>query len=128
MGRKLDADILAWALDLMGFARRSGYSSINAVERILRDPGVSTGTSDHKVLWFPRNRRISKISKAMHQIDRIDQICLIVESGALMDDDNRIFTMKDLAKNSTLSVGSARDRAKKAKRKLNFIISNPVAH
>jgi hypothetical protein len=128
MGRKLDADILAWALDLIGFARRSGFSGINAVERILRDPGISTGGSDHKILWFPRNRRISKISKAMHQIDRIDQICLIVESGALMDDDNRIFTMKDLARNSTLTVGSARDRAKKAKRKLNFIISNPVAH
>jgi hypothetical protein len=128
MGRKLDADILAWALDLIGFARRSGFSGINAVERILRDPGISTGGSDHKILWFPRNRRISKISKAMHQIDRIDQICLIVESGALIDDDGRVFTMKDLARNSTLTVGSARDRAKTAKRKLNFIISNPVAH
>ena len=122
MSRKLDKDIEEWAADLMNNIHKCGFSGINAVEKILRDPGISTKGSNHRVHWWPKNRRISRMSKAMHQIDKISQICLIVDSRAIMSDDGNIFTKYDLAKNSSLEVRRFNDYRKKAKAKLSVVL------
>ena len=122
MSRKLDADIKEWATDVMRHVHKSAFSGINAVERILRQPGNSTKGSNHRVLWWPRNRRISKMSKAMHQIDSVSQVCLIINAELILNDDNTIFSFRDLAKNSSLTVGRARGYVTKSKRKLRKIL------
>jgi hypothetical protein len=104
MSRKLDGDISEWARDIVDSSHMSGFSGINVVEKILRDPGFSTGGSRHRVHWWPRTRNIAKMSKAMHQIDKLSQICLIIDSGYVLTDDGLIFDKHKLAKSSSLTV------------------------
>ena len=118
----LDSLIDEWAADLMRHVHRGGYSGINAVERILKDPGISTKISGHVVLWWPKTRRIAKMSKAMHQVSPIEQIVLVVDSGHLLNDDRSVFTKAHLAKNSSLEVRRFNDFRKKAKAKLSSIL------
>lgn len=122
MSRKLDGWIAEWAMSIVRDSRRSGYSGINVVERILRDPGISTRGSNHRVLWWPRNHRIAKMSKAMHQIDKVSQIVLIIDAGCIVNDDGTIFTKHDLARNSSVGVRRFNEMRKISKRKLSRIL------
>ena len=122
MGRKLDGDISEWASDVVYELRKSGLSSINVCERILRDPGISTDHSKDIVLWWPRNATCAKIGRAMHQIDAISRVCLIVNSGHIMKSDGNSFNNKDLAKCSSLTVTDINRRIKKAKLKLAKVL------
>ena len=118
----LNSDIDLWAKDIVNSSHISGFPGINAVERILKEPGIATDGSKHRVLWWPKNKRIAKMSRAMHQIDPISQVCLIVDSRNLMKEDGNSFTLNDLKKNSSLSMGEIRRRIKESKRKLREIL------
>lgn len=115
---RLDGLIAEWAEDVVNRCHLSGYYGINVVEKILRDPGRSTKGSQHRVLWWPRNKRTAKISKLMHQIDVVSQICLIVAHGGLLKDDGNVFTKHDLAKSSSVNVRRFNGLVKNAKSKL----------
>ena len=115
MSRKLDADIQEWAQSVMDDAGCSNLSGINVVERILRDPGRSTDTSPHRVHWWPKNRRLAKMSRLMHRIDKTSQICLIIDAGVIRHDDGTVFKAKDLKNCSSLSVTDIRGRIRAAK-------------
>jgi hypothetical protein len=119
---KLDDDLREWTGCVVEEVDKSGYSGINAVERILRDPGFSTGGSQHRILWWPKNRRMAKMSRAMHRIDSISRICLIVEYGPLKKSDDTAFTVRDLKLNSSLSIGEIRERIRDAKSALRDIL------
>ncbi len=121
MSRKLNADIDAWAHDMVRSLARSGFSGINTVEKLLRDPGRATDTSPHRILWWPRNQAVSRISRMMHQIDPVSQICLIVNSGWLLNGDGTIFGVLHLKRYSSLSVREIRERVRDARRKLREI-------
>ena len=122
MGRKLDGDISEWAMDVVNSSHHSGFSGINTVENLLRSPGFSTNGSRHRVHWWPKTKNISKMSKAMHQIDKISQVCLIVDCGGLMKEDGNVFTINDLKKNSSLSISRIREMIRSSKRKLREIM------
>ncbi len=123
MSRKLDADIEEWAASVVYDLRKSGFSGINVVERILKDPGISTNGCAHRVLWWPpRSRRKWKVIRAMHQIDSISQMCLVVDASCILNEDNTIFTRHDLAKNSSIEVRRFNEIKKKAKSKLSQIL------
>lgn len=115
MSKRLDADIQEWAQSIVVDADRSGLSGINVVERILKDPGRSTDTSPHRVHWWPKNRRIAKVSQLMHRIDKTSQICLIIDAGVIFHDDGKVFKPKDLKNCSSLSVTDIRGRIRAAK-------------
>ena len=115
---KLDADITEWAEDMVNNCRKSEYSGINIVEKILRDPGITTQGSRHRVLWWPRNKRIARMSSAMYQIDIISRVCLIVQYGKMVEDDGTVFTKYNLAKNSSIGVRRYNKIVKKARTKL----------
>lgn len=119
---RIDDWIDEWARDVIRSLDRSGYSGINVVEKILRDPGISSSGPRDRVLWWPRNKRIAKVSSAMHRIDPITQICLIVDSGCVANDDGTTFDVRCLKQNSSLSVGEIRSRVRDAKRLLRGII------
>ena len=120
----LSQDLDEWCRAEVDSAYTSEYSGINVIERILRDPGVSTDHSKDRVLWWPRNKRVGRMSRIMHQIDPISRICLIVNSGCLMKDDGNSFTINDLKKCSSLSIGHIKQRIREAKRKLRKITQN----
>ena len=119
---KIDDLIDEWAWDVVRNMHKSGYSGINVVEKILRDPGISTNISRDRILWWPRTKRIAKIYRAMHQIDPIDQICLIVNSGHVRADDGSVFDKYKLAKYSSLGVRRFNSIVKKNKLKLSEIL------
>ena len=118
MSRRIDSMIDEWARDFVYGIHRSGFSGINVVERLLKDPGISTRSPGHAVLWWPKTKRIAKMSRAMHQIDSISQICLIVNCNCVLNEDNTIFNEYDLARKSSLVVGDIRRRITCAKREL----------
>ena len=115
MSKRLDADIQEWAQSVMRDADCSGLSGINVVERILKDPGRSTDTSPHRVHWWPKNKRLAKISQLMHRIDKTSQICLIIDAGVIFHDDGRVFKPKDLKACLSLTVTDIRGRIRAAK-------------
>lgn len=121
---KIDDDLTEWASDIVRTMHKSGLSGINIIEKILRDPGIASGRSRSKILWWPRNRRIAAISRAAHQIDPIGLVCLVVHYGKPMnkdfgkDDDGNIFTKHDLAKNSSVTVREFNEHRKKARNKI----------
>jgi len=117
----LSQDLDEWCRDQVNNAYSSDFSGINVIEKILRDPGMSTDGSRDRVLYWPRSKRIARISRAMHQVDSISRVCLIVDSGHLMKEDGNSFTLNDLKKNSSLSVGDMRYRIKESKRKLREV-------
>ena len=121
MSKRLDADIQEWAQSIVVDADRSGLSGINVVERILKDPGRSTDTSPHRVHWWPKNRRIAKMSRAMHIISNIEQVVLIVDSKEIFCDDGKVFTKYDLARHPlyrSVSVRKYHEYRNQAKKKL----------
>ena len=118
----LNSDLDAWAKDMVASADLSGFSGINVVEKILSDPGIATDGSQHRVLWWPKSKRIAKMSRAMHQIDPIWQIVLIVDSRHVINPDGTIFDKYMLAKSSSLSVRRFNEFRKKAKLKLSCIL------
>ena len=116
---KIEAWITEWAYDYLRTWRKEGFSGINAVERLRHDPGISKNISGHKILWWPRNKRISKVSKAMHLIDELSQACLIVRYGKPMSDDGIILTGKDFVKShNNLTYEEYRARIREARRRL----------
>ena len=118
MSKRLDADIQEWAQSIVVDADRSGLSGINVVERILRNPGMATDTSPHRVHWWPKNRRIAKMSRAMHVLSKSEQIVLIIDSKEIFCDNGKVFTKYDLAKYSSVSVRKYHEYRNQAKKKL----------
>ena len=98
-------------------------NGINTVERILKDPGIASKTSGHKVLWWPpRSRRKWAMIRAMHQISNIEQIVLVVDQKMIRREDGKVFTKYDLARTSSLDVRRFNQFRKEAKRKLSVIL------
>ena len=118
--QRVDVWLQEWAEQAIFEALwKSDLSGINVVERLLRDPGRATGNSGHKVLWWPKNHRISKVSKAMHQVEPIDRIILMIDYGFIPKDEKTKFTLNDLVKNSSLTMGDVRARKRNARQKIN---------
>ena len=86
--RNLDSLLVEYCEHLVNTYHRCGYSGQNIIHRILKDPGISTQGSKHKILYWPRNKRIAKMSRAFHHLDAMQQICLIVRFGRIVDPDN----------------------------------------
>lgn len=82
--KQIDFDLTLWAEDVVNKMHRSGFSGINIIEKILKDPGISTSGTRHRVLWWPRSKRIAKMSRAMHQVSQRGQLCLMVEYGRIV--------------------------------------------
>lgn len=122
MTRRIDGLLSEWAEDIVLNAHKSGFSGINVVEKILRDPGISTGGSRHKVHWWPRNKRIAKMSRAMHQIDSVSQVCLIVKYGRIVNDDGSIFDEKQLVRNSSIGMNDFLRLVGRARFRLNQLV------
>lgn len=119
---RIDSWLVDWAESVIDDTYKSNYSGINVVERILHDPGVATGQGAHRVLWWPKNRRVAKISKAAHQLTPIERICLIIHYGHVLNDDKTRFTKHNLATYSSIGVRRFNTIRKKAKTKLSKII------
>jgi len=122
---KIEYDIMEWAQNVVNNSHKSGFYGINVVEKILRDPGMTTSSSGHKVLWWPKNKRIAAMSRAMHLLDPISVACLIVAYGKIIKPDGNLFTKHDLAKISKISVRKFNELTKKAKNDLRRILLIP---
>jgi len=120
--RRVDRWLGDWAESVIADTYKSYYSGINVVERILRDPGIATGKSQHKVLWWPKNRRVAKVSKAAHQLTPIERIVLIVHYGFVKNEDGTKFTKHDLAKTSSIDVSSFSSIRKTARKKIHELL------
>ena len=116
--QRIDRWLIEWAESVIAESANSNLSGINTVEKLLRDPGHTTGLSGHKVLWWPKNHRVAKISKAVHQINPVDRVILIIHYGYLPHE-GRKMTLRDLVRNSSLTMSEVRDRRRKARRKIN---------
>ena len=81
---KIDFDLMLWAEDQVNTMHRSGFHGMNIIYKILKDPGISTGGSRHRILWWPKSKRIARMSKAMHQVSQRGQLCLLVEYGKIV--------------------------------------------
>ena len=123
MSKKVDSMIAEYVETLVRDIHRSGYAGINAVERIIRDPGIATDRSQHRILWWPKNRRCAKVSKAFHQIDVISRVVLIIHYKGVITDDGKVFTKHDLAKNSSIGVRRFNEILKKSKNKIADILA-----
>jgi len=118
----LSQDLDEWCRDQVNNAYSSDFSGINVIEKILRDPGMSTDGSRDRVLYWPRSKRIARISRAMHQVDPISQVVLIVASGHIINEDGTVFSKHMLAKRSSLTVRRFNELRKKAKLLLSSIL------
>jgi len=116
----LDSLIDEWARDVVENHHKQGFYSINVVERLLHAPGAPI--PGHRVLWWHKNRRLAKVSKAMHQISPLDQMILAVNTGCVRNEDNTGFTIKDLKKNSSLTMGDIRERIRLARGRLRELL------
>ena len=122
MSRKIDGLIGEWAEAEVNDLSKSGIYGINIVERLWRDPGMATGGAKHRVLWWPRNRRVAKVSRAMHQVDNISKICLIARYGGMVNDDGTIFDEKVLVRSSSLTMTEVKKRISDARRLLSRLL------
>ena len=86
--RTLDSLLVEYCKEVADTMYRSDYSRENAIHRMKFNPGISTQGSRHRILWWPRNRRIAKMSRAFHHLDVMQRMCLIVEYGKIVDPDN----------------------------------------
>jgi hypothetical protein len=120
--RRVDRWLTDWAESVIADTYRSDYSGINVVERILRDPGITTDLSQHKVLWWPKNKRVSWVSKAAHQLTPTERIILIIHYGHVLNDDGTRFTKKELAQNSSISTSRYLSIKGAARRKISRIL------
>ena len=105
MPDEIDADLTVWARDRVRTLHRSGYSGINIIEKILKDPGIATGGSRHRILWWPRSNRLARMSRAMHHVSQRGQVCLVVEYGEIVKpNDGRILTKQEFSRYLGISV------------------------
>ena len=123
--QRIDRWLIEWAESVIKESAHSNMSGVNVVEKLLRDPGVTTGLSGHKVLWWPKNHRVSKISKAVHQINPVDRVILIIHYGYLPHE-GRKMTLRDLVRNSSLTMNEVKDRRRKARSKINKLTSEKL--
>ena len=121
---KIDSWLEEWAESVIEDSYKSHYSGINAVERILRDPGVATSQGSHRVLWWPKNPRVAKISKAAHQLTPIEIVCLLVKYGHVVDDNQNRFTPEHLATHSSIGLRRFKKIVREAKNKLSRILDS----
>ena len=124
MSRKIDGMIAEYVADFAKDLHKSGYSAISVVERLLRDPGFATGGAQHRVLWWPRNRRVARVSKAFHYLTPIERIILIIHYGGIRNDDQTIFKKEDLAKCSSIGLRKFNRIQKLAKNKIQVILDS----
>jgi len=96
--RKIDVLLTEYAEDVVNSMTDTGFSGINIIEKILRDPGISTQGSKHRVLYWHRNKRIAKMSKAMHHVSQRGQLCLIVKYGRIVKEDGQILTRQEFSR------------------------------
>ena len=86
--RTLDSLLVEYCEHLVNTYHRSGYSGQNIIHKILQDPGISTQGSRHRVLFWPKNKRLFKMGRAFHHLDIMQQMILIVFYGRIVDPDN----------------------------------------
>lgn len=122
--RVVNGMIHEWATDLVDNMHKSGFYGINIVEKILRDPGFSTKGMRHRILWWPKNKRIAAMSRAMHQIEPLAQVCLVVAFGRVLSDDGTVFTKHELAEYSSVEVRRFNGIVSNAKTKLREILKS----
>ena len=126
--KRVDRWGIEWAESVIADSFKSNYSGTNVVERILRDPGISTDLSQHKVLLWPKNRKVARVSKAVHQLTPLERIVLIIHWGHVLNDDGTRFTKKELAQNSSISVSRYHDIKRAARAKLSMILKDYDEH
>ena len=119
---RIDRWLIEWADDVIRRAYSSELSSVNIVERLLRDPGMASDSGKDRVLFWHRNPRIASVSRAAYRLDTISQIILIIHYGYLPYE-GRKFTLKDLAKNSSMTLGEISAKRRDARRKLQYEIN-----
>ena len=120
--RRVDRWLTKWADAELELCHKSNYSGINVVERILRDPGIATDKSQDRVLWWPRNKAISRVSKASHQLTPTERIVLIIHYGFVKNDDGTRMTKKELSKCSSIDVARFGRILRDAKNKIIRIL------
>ncbi len=116
--------ISEYVQDFMRNIHKSGFSGVNVVEKILSDPGFSTGGSHHRILWWPKTRRIAKVSRAFHHISPKERVIMIIHYKGILRDDHNIFTKHDLAKYSSIGLRRYGEIQRNAKRKLVTILDS----
>lgn len=119
MDRRTEGMLIEWAEDVVNNCHKSGFYGINIVEKLLRDPGRSKNKTRSYILWWPRNRRIAKMSRLMHRLDPIAQICLVVKHGRPIRDDGNLYTKHDLARDSSVGVRKFNKITREAENKLS---------
>ena len=122
MKNKLDRWLKRWADSVLSDLSRSGFSGINVVEKILKDPGISTKGARHRILWWPRSVAIAEVSRAMHQVSPIEQACLVIRHGRPVKPDGRIFDELELSKNSSMTVAEIKQSAKDGRKTVKGIL------
>ena len=105
MTKKLDDLLKEWAYDRGRTMHRPGYSGINILEKLLRAPGIATRGSRHRILYWPRSKRLGKMERAMHRISQRGQCCLIVQYGDIVKpEDGQILTKQEFSRFLGISV------------------------
>jgi len=120
--RRVDRWLHDWAETVIEDCNKSNLSGINTVEKLLKDPGIATDVTNHKVLWWPKNRRVARISKAAHQLTPTEIIILVIHFGFMKSDDGTRFTRLDLSKNSSISPDVFSKLRRDARRKIVKIL------
>jgi hypothetical protein len=121
--RRVDRWLTDWADSVIEDSYKSNFSGINVIERILRDPGVSTDKGSSKVLWWPRNRRVARVSKAAHQLTPTEIVILVVHYGHVLNEDKSKFTKKDLAEQSSIGLRRYGEIQRNARNKISRILN-----
>ena len=122
--QRVDRWLIEWAEDEIRQSNMSNLSGINVVEKLLRDPGMATGKSKDRILFFHRNPRIAAISRAINraEIDNLTKIILIVDYGYIAKEDGKRFKINDLVRNSSLTMSECRAKKRDARRKINSLL------
>lgn len=123
---KLDRWLTEWANGIIRDLDRSGYSGMSILGKIIYDPGISTAGMRHRILWWPRNRRMSEISRAMHHVNKIEELCLIIKYGKPTKEDGRTFTKHDLAKCSSIDCARFTQITRNGRKKVKDALSQPI--
>ncbi len=100
----LISDLKEWAKHEADQLQETNFSPINVIEALLRSPGRSTRFGGHRILYWPKNRRLGRMSRAMAQVvPPANQACLVVKFGEILDPETgQLFTPKDFIYCSSL--------------------------
>jgi len=94
--RNLESLLTEYFKHVIDTMHKSGFTGINVIEKLLHDPGISTQGSLHRVLFWHKNRRFARMSKALAQIPEEQHECLAVEYGqGVKIEDGQILTKKE---------------------------------